>query len=66
VASRVRDLVLRVAFTEPEHQHELLRNLIRNRELEGHALQAAIRLLETDIVLHAPRGATPSTTKPQQ
>jgi hypothetical protein len=64
VASRVRDLVLRVAFTEPERQHELLRSLIERGELEGHALQAAMRLLETDTVLHAPSGVTYSTTEP--
>jgi hypothetical protein len=64
VASRVRDLVLRVAFIEPERQHELLRSLIRSGELKGRALQAAERLLETITVLHAPHGVTYSTTEP--
>jgi hypothetical protein len=63
-ATRVRDLILKVAFTDPERQHELLRSLIEREELEGPALLAARRLLETDTVLHAPRGVTYSTTEP--
>jgi hypothetical protein len=63
-ATRVRDLILKVAFTDQDLQHDLLRNLIRRGELEGRALQAAMRLLETDTVLHAPRGVTYSTTEP--